>query len=145
MSGGGVAEGQVGCTGADDGRWREEAEGLAQNGGGVGEGVEEVRGRCDAGGACGDGSEDVGVFGTESGQGLRVAGEDVVGVAEGAGGGVVTGEEEQFDLRRSLGDERIGGGRVGGCHQVTLESEVDDGFRVGLGTVSDGLPVAIAL
>ena len=69
----------------------------------------------------------------------------MIGVAEGAGGGVVTGEEEQFDLRRSLSDERIGGGRIGGCHQVTLENEVDDVFRVGFGTVCSGLPVAVAL
>ena len=73
MPGGGVGEGQVGRTGADDGSRREEAEGLAQDGRGVRKGVEEVRDPCDAGGTGEDGSKDPGVLGTESGQGLRVA------------------------------------------------------------------------
>lgn len=45
------------------------------------------------------------MLGAEAGEGGGVGGEEVVGVADGAAGGVVAGEEEEADLAGCVGSE----------------------------------------
>lgn len=132
--GGGVRgrEGEAGLAFAEGGGWGEETEGFADDGGGVGEFIEEVGVRGDEGGGAGKvGAEDGGEFVGEVRRGRGVRVQEVVDVAEGGGGGVVAGEDEEFDLGDGKvfeGGVHAAGGLVAQFREVGVEGEVDDGL-----------------
>ena len=128
---GGVGDGDGGVAVAGAGGGGVEAEGLFDDGEGVGELVEEVGGGCDEGGGEGEvRAEDAVVLRADEGEGRGVRGKQVVGPANGAGGGVVAGEDEQFHLAHGDGFEggvdAFGGFAGGVFRQVGLQSEVHD-------------------
>ena len=97
---------------------------------GVGKLIKQLRLRRKYG--SGDGNvraEDLVVLGADSGENIRVLGEEVVGENGTRRGGIVTCEDEELDLSHGEVFERgIDACRGGVLGEVRFQSEVDDGF-----------------
>jgi hypothetical protein len=97
---------------------------------GVGKLIEELRLRRKYGSGVGDiRAEDLVVLGTDSGENIRVLGEEVVGENGTRRGGIVTCEDEELDLSHGevfeRGVDACSGGVLG---EVGFQSEVNNGF-----------------